>query len=164
MKCLNCNCEISVDSNFCEFCGSKVEKNSFCSNCGSKLEGNFCSNCGMKGLNDEVINSNVSSSLINDNSVDKKIILNVTRQKKAMGFAVPFTVHVDDIVVGKLKNGCTLSCDIKPGHHVVNIESVEKNTIQEIEVSENMSSVEIVCVAKIGFIAATAKLVDVIYK
>ncbi len=185
MKCLNCNNEINVNSNFCEFCGSKVEKNKqvnlFCTNCGSKIDGgNFCSKCGTKVSNNEMvndsnaINNNVSiNQEINNNSQqvvnqisngDKNIILNVIRQKKTMGFAVSFTVHVDDVIIGKLKNGSTISCNIKPGHHVVNIESVEKNTIQEIDVSENMSSVEIIVVAKMGFVAATAKLVDVVYK
>lgn len=177
MKCLNCSKEINDNSNFCEFCGSKVEKivpkSLFCTNCGNKLDGgNFCSCCGMKVSNNQIENevNNISNEnvitnnqVINNNS-DKNIILNVTRQKKTMGFAVSFTVHVDGVVIGKLKNGMTLTTNIKPGHHVVNIESVEKNTIQEIDVNENTNSVEIVVVAKMGIIAANASLVDVIYK
>ncbi len=152
MKCLNCQNEINDNSNFCEYCGKKVEKqvikSNYCVKCGNKLDGgNFCSNCGMK------VHSN-----------NKVITLNITRKKRTMGFAVPFTVHVDGIIIGKLKNGCTLSCNITLGKHQVNIESVEKNTIQEINVNENTNSVEIVVVAKLGFVAATAKLVDIIYK
>lgn len=167
MKCLNCFKEINDNSNFCEFCGTKVEKNKqvnlFCINCGNKIDGgNFCSSCGMKVSDNLVDDTNVIN---NDQQVENgDIILNVTRQKKTMGFAVPFTVHVDNVTIGKLKNGSTISCNIKPGHHVVNIESVEKNTIKEIDVDEFTNSVEIVVVAKMGFVAATAKLVDVIYK
>ena len=146
MRCLNCHNEINDNSKFCEYCGMKVEKGIFCSNCGKKIEsGNFCCNCGFK----------VNSS---------NIVLNVTRQKKALGFAVSFTVSVDGNIIGKLKNGETLSCNISPGKHVVNIESVEKNNIQEICVENDMSSVEIIVVAKMGIIAANAKLVDIIYK
>lgn len=195
MKCLNCNNEINDNSNFCEFCGYKVEKNIpknlFCTNCGNKLDGgNFCSSCGMK-VNDNQLSTSISdyqsSNISNDNvlvnelnienSIDneqaineandsnnKKIVLNVIREKKTMGFAVPFTVHVDGNVIGKLKNGCTISCNINQGKHVVNIESVEKNTIQEIIVNDNTNSVEIRVVAKMGFVAATAKIIDIIYK
>lgn len=178
MRCLNCSKEINDNSNFCEFCGNKVEKNiiknNFCTNCGNKLDGgNFCSCCGMRVSNNQIANEvnnigneNVinSKQVITNNDSDKNIILNVTRQKKAMGFAVSFTVHVDGVVIGKLKNGSTLTYNIKPGHHVVNIESVEKNTIQEIDVNESTNSVDIVVVAKMGIVAANAKLVDVIYK
>ena len=147
MKCLNCQNEINNNSNFCEYCGKKIEKNIFCSNCGSKIEsGNYCTNCGNK--------INISND----------IILNVTRQKKTLGFAVSFTVSVDGIVIGKLKNGETLSYNISPGKHVVNIESVEKNNIQEISVDNNINSVEIIVVAKMGVIAANAKLVEIVYK
>ena len=175
MKCLNCNNEISDNSNFCPVCGTKVEKNvsTYCINCGNKLDGgNFCSSCGTR-VNQNIIKNevnNINNDLVAENNINnqqvenKNIILNITRQKKTMGFAVPFTVHVDDVVIGKLKNGSTISYNIKPGHHVVNIESVEKNTIEEIDVTESMSSIEIIVVAKMGFIAATAKLVDVIYK
>lgn len=177
MKCIKCYKEINDNSNFCEYCGNKVEKNIniFCINCGNKLDGgNFCSSCGMKVSKSAIVNNyniNSNKEMNNNGEVvnetinnNKSIILNITRQKKNIGFAVPFTVHVDDVVIGKLKNDNTISCNIKPGHYVVNIESVEKNTIQEIDVNENMSSVEIIVVAKIGFVAATAKIVDVIYK
>ena len=143
----------------------------YCTNCGSKIVGgNFCIGCGTK-INsnqsiDEVINKDYKKMDKNEivNKEGKDIILNVTRKKKTMGFAVPFTVLVDGEKIGKLKNGMTVTCNIKPGHHTVNIESVEKNTIQEIDVDDSTNSVEIVVVAKMGFVAATAKLVDVIYK
>ena len=157
MKCLNCNNEINENSNFCEYCGTKIEKqiNNYCSNCGSLLNsGNFCSSCGTK------INNNLTIY----NQTTNNHLLTVTRQKKTLGFAVSFTVHVDGNIIGKLKNGESLSCSLNPGKHVVNIESVEKNTIEEIIINDNTNSVEIIVVAKMGIIAANAKIVDVIYK
>ena len=169
--CNGCGKKINESSNFCEFCGKKVENNIvnniFCTKCGSKLDGgNFCTACGAKidgTLVKNKDNKNIETKEI-VNKEGKNIILNVTRKEKILGFAVQFTVHVDENIIGKLKNGTTVTCNIKPGHHTVNIESFEKNTIQEIDVDENTNSVEIVVVAKMGIVAATAKLVDVIYK
>ena len=150
MKCLNCNKEINDNSNFCEYCGKRVERIIIiCSNCGAVLSGgNFCAQCG---------------SSVN-NITNHIITLTVTRIKKTMGFAVPFTVHVDGNIIGKLKNGSSIYCNVNIGKHVVNIESVEKNTIEEINVLESTNSIEIIVVAKMGFIAATAKIVNVKYK
>ena len=51
MKCLNCNKEINDNSNFCEYCGKRVEKeiinSNNCIHCGAVLMGgNFCVECG----------------------------------------------------------------------------------------------------------------------
>ena len=150
--------EESTGDIYCTKCGSKIVGGNFCIVCGTKINSNQSI--------DEVINKD-DKKIDKNEIIDKEgkdITLNVIRKKKTMGFAVPFTVLVDGEKIGKLKNGMTVTCNIKPGHHKVNIESVEKNTIQEIDVDENTNSVEIVVVAKMGIVAATAKLVDVIYK
>ena len=51
MLCNNCKREIENDSEFCEYCGKKVEKESeklFCTSCGKQIECNslFCKHCG----------------------------------------------------------------------------------------------------------------------
>lgn len=51
MLCRGCNREIENDSEFCEYCGKKVEeesKNLFCSSCGKPVENgfSFCKHCG----------------------------------------------------------------------------------------------------------------------
>lgn len=150
--------EESTGDIYCTKCGSKIVGGNFCIVCGTKINSNQSI--------DEVINKDYKKMDKNEiiDKEGKDITLNVTRKKKTMGFAVSFTVLVDGEKIGKLKNGMTVTCNIKPGHHKVNIESVEKNTIQEIDVDENTNSVEIVVVAKMGIVAATAKLVDVIYK
>ena len=51
MLCNGCNREIEDDSEFCEYCGKKVEKElkkMFCASCGKEVENNslFCKHCG----------------------------------------------------------------------------------------------------------------------
>lgn len=46
--CSNCNKNVDLMSNFCNFCGNSFQKIN-CGKCGSIIEkGNFCSNCGTK--------------------------------------------------------------------------------------------------------------------
>lgn len=48
--CLNCGHELSVDAQFCEKCGTKVEAEKVCSNCGYTFtnDANFCPKCGTR--------------------------------------------------------------------------------------------------------------------
>lgn len=51
-ECSNCHASVSIDSNFCKECGSKIESitSTFCKECGSQIEkgSKFCSKCGIK--------------------------------------------------------------------------------------------------------------------
>lgn len=120
-----------------------------CVNCGNELAmgATFCGECGAK----------VASS------DDKKVKVSIIRRKSILGFAVPFTVLVDDVNVGSLKNGGTVECNVTYGKHKVIIRAVEKDTIQEIDVNDTVNSVEIHTVAKMGLIAATVKVEEVKY-
>ena len=117
-----------------------------CSNCGKEVnKGSFCPECG--------------SSL----STGKMIELYVKRKKKIMGCAIPFPVYVDDVKIGDLKNGTTLKCEVCEGKHRVVLKCVEKEVVQEIDVTPTTSSVEVICHATIGLVAAVAKLDGVNY-
>ena len=118
-----------------------------CPTCNKLLDDNakFCGVCGTK---------------IEANS---NVVLTVSRTKKIMGFAIPFTIFVDNTELGKLKNGGKLTCNVGLGKHKVIFKCVEKNVEQEIEVTPSTNAVEVVCHAKIGLLAAVAKIDKVNY-
>ena len=117
----------------------------FCTNCGKQIEdnSNFCTGCGNK----------IQS--------DKLIPLTITREKKMVGVAISFTVYVDGKDVGKLKNDTSITCNVPVGKHQVIIKSFEKDTVQNIEVSESTNSVEIIITVKMGLISGKAGIKEV---
>ena len=118
-----------------------------CPTCNKLLDDNakFCGVCGTK------IEANANA------------VLTVTRTKKVMGFAIPFTIFVDNTELGSLKNGSSLTCNVGVGKHKVIFKCVEKNVEQEIEVTPSTNAVEVVCHAKMGLLAAVAKIDKVNY-
>lgn len=118
-----------------------------CTNCGKELSdaAKFCDGCGSKI----------------EQSDNRKVELKVVRDKSVLGIAIPFPTVVDDVEIGSLKNGKELCCMVPYGKHKVVFKAVEKNTEQELDIPENISKVEIHIKAKMGLLAATAKIVDV---
>lgn len=116
-----------------------------CQNCNKEFKDdkNFCPSCGTK-LGD--------------------YILKVTRKKKAMGFAIPFPIYVDDKKIGDIQNGKSITYNLTKGEHKVSINSVEKKLEQGIILDDNHKSVEIIFCAQMGLISANPKLVDIQYK
>ena len=123
---------------FCPNCGKEVNKGKFCPECGNSIE----------------INNN-------NNTGDVKII--VTRQKKIMGCAIPFSVYVDNAKIGSLANGKSLYCEVGEGTHTVIFRCVEKDVVQEVNVTSETNSVEVICKARMGLAAAVAKVLEVKY-
>lgn len=75
MKCVNCGQEIPDNSQFCGYCGTKVEpklsSKRFCPSCGKELKTNakFCTSCGAsvvtskeKIIDNSSVNLNVNYS------------------------------------------------------------------------------------------------------
>ena len=120
---------------FCSKCGKEVNKGKFCPECGNSIESN--------------------------NTGDVKLI--VTRKKKVMGFAIPFSVYVDNAKIGSLGNGKSLHCEVGEGTHTVMFKCVEKDVIQEVNVTHDTKSVEVTCQARMGLAAAVAQVLDVKY-
>jgi len=122
----------------------------YCLNCGCKVEldSKFCGKCGSPT---QLGNSNVTGKI------------NVIRENKVFGFAIPFDVYIDDSLLGKLKNGTTLSCDVPLGVHTIVFKSTEKDVIQEVTLNENQKEVTLEVVPKMGWIAAKPKIKNIKY-
>ena len=86
MKCVNCGQEIPDNSQFCGYCGTKVEpklsSKRFCTSCGKELKTNakFCTSCGAsvvtskeKIIDNSSVNLNVNYS--KDNIFSKSVVL-----------------------------------------------------------------------------------------
>ena len=115
-----------------------------CPNCKKEIEENknFCPSCGAKL---------------------GEYTLTVTRQKRTMGFAIPFPVYVDDIKIGDLSNGKSLKYSLTKGNHTVSIRSVEQDLDQGIILDEDHKSVEIIICLQMGIIAGKPKLINIKY-
>ena len=116
-----------------------------CSNCNNEVEDNknFCPKCG--------------------NKLGEYTLI-ITRQKKTMGFAIPFPIYVDNNKIGDSKNGSTITYNLTKGEHTVIIKSAERTFEQGIILDDEHKSVEIIFCAQMGLIAANPKLIDIIYK
>ena len=123
---------------FCPECGKELNKGKFCPECGTKIENKSSNNGNM-------------------------ITLTVTRKKRVIGCAIPFSVYVDDVKIGNLGNGKSLTCEVGEGVHTVMFKCVEKNVTQEVNVTSETNSVEVTCRATMGLAAAVAQVLDVKY-
>ena len=126
----------------------------FCTNCGNKLNtgDSFCTECGSK----------VSSSKSTNSGKTVKII--VTRKKRAIGCAIPFPVYIDGEKIGQLTNGISLEKEVTVGSHAVEFVCADGNIRQDVELTESHESVEVLCTARMGLIAARVSILEVIYK
>ena len=116
-----------------------------CKNCNKEVDENknFCPTCGTK-LGDYT--------------------LVVTRRKKAMGFLIPFPIYVDGQKIGDVKNGETISYNLKKGKHTVSINSVEKNMEKEFTLDDEHKCFEIIFSAQMGLVAARPNIHSFQYK
>ena len=123
----------------------------YCLKCAVKidLDAKFCPSCG------------APTPLSDDSKVGK---INVIRENKVFGFAISFSVYIDDSFIGELKNGTTLSTNIAVGPHRILFKSTEKDVIQDIALAEDKKEVDIYVVPKMGLIAAKPKVKEVTYK
>ena len=113
----------------------------YCLKCGVKLglDAKYCTSCGSP------------TSLSDETKIGK---INVIREKKVFGFAIPFTVYIDDTLLGKLTNGTTLSTNIGLGTHEIVLKSTEDDVVSEIILTEDKKEVNIYIIPKMGLIAA----------
>ena len=58
--------------------------------------------------------------------------LTLTRQKAVVGCAVAFKIYIDNVKVGKIKNGQTIVLNVSAGNHII---SVNKNNAVNIEIN-----------------------------
>ena len=158
--CENCGSEMNSDSLFCPECGTKVgstvveekkevKKNiAKCPKCDAELENDslFCTECGTKIEKDskktvsKKKEEKVEKTEKKENKKSESVhtaTLTVTRKKSIKGCAITFHVLLDGVKVGDLKNGTSISCEVKEGIHKVTISTVDKDTDQPIEVTKD---------------------------
>ena len=90
--------------------------------------------------------------------------LTIKRKKSLIGALISFPVLIDGKEIGLLKNNKSLTYSILPGKHTIIFKAVEKDIKEEIDVSENIKSVEINTTTKMGLITATIKIESVKYR
>lgn len=122
-----------------------------CLKCGIKLnlDAKFCPECGEP------------TPLTDDNKTGN---INIIREKKLFAFAIPFSVYIDDTLIGELKNGTTLSTNIAIGSHKLLLKSTEKDVIQDIILTEDKKEANIYIIPKMGLIAARPHIKEIVYK
>jgi hypothetical protein len=95
--------------------------------------------------------------------MSKEYVIKVTRLKKVFGFAIPFTLLVDDKEIGSLSNGKSFDCIVTEGMHKVTFKSTEKDVHVDVTLSEEHQKVEIIITAAMGIIAARPNIKEVKY-
>ena len=122
-----------------------------CLNCGCKIDlgVKFCPHCG------------APTKLSDENSTGKIILI---RDKKIMGFAIPFEVYIDDSKLGTLNNNTSLETKIPYGSHEIKLTSTEKDVIQNVNINENQKIAEIHIIPKMGLLAAKPYISKIDYK
>ncbi|MBR4830746.1 MAG: zinc ribbon domain-containing protein [Bacilli bacterium] len=123
----------------------------FCTNCGTKIEEGavFCTECGTK---------------VDQDTEVKTVKIKVIREKRTMGFAIPFPVYIDGEKVATLSNGAMVEVDSTSGHHLVEFVCADGNVKQEIDIPKDHECVEIKFRTCMGLIAASAKITSIEYK
>ncbi len=83
-----------------------------CSKCGNNnVEGaNFCTNCASPLNQPPAISANPQTGSIT-----------ITRPKKFLGCAVPYTVYIDGYLIGTVKNNQSVSFPVYYGNHNIRI-------------------------------------------
>lgn len=121
-----------------------------CLGCGCNLElgAKFCTHCGKE------------TGLSNTDNVGT---ITIVRESKMFGFAIPFSVYIDNIKLGTLNNGTTLSTKAVLCPHEVKFTSTEKDVIETIELTESKKEVVITIIPKMGLIAAKPYIKDIKY-
>ena len=121
-----------------------------CLNCGCKLDlgAKFCPHCGKE------------TPLNNENNIGK---ITIVREKKMLGFAIPFDVYIDDTKLGTLSNNSSLTTRSPLSMHEIKIISTEKDVIENIELSEDKKEVTITIIPKMGLISAKTYINEIKY-
>lgn len=122
----------------------------YCLGCGCKLDlgVKFCPHCGKE------------TSISGEGTTGK---ITIVRESKVFGFAISFDVYVDDSLLGKLKNGTTLSCPVAYGMHEIVLKSTEKDVVQSVVLNEGQKEVTVEIIPKMGLIAAKPVIKNIKY-
>lgn len=121
-----------------------------CLDCGRNIDlgSKFCPYCGKETL------------LNNENNIGK---ITVIREKKMLGFAIPFDVYIDNTKLGTLSNNSSLTTNVTLNRHEIKLVSTEKDVIENIELSENKKEVVLTIIPKMGLIAAKPYIKEIKY-
>ncbi len=124
----------------CKKCGSPIlENEQYCRNCGESvltLENQNNNVQQVNNINNSVVNgTNMQTNINNNISSTYKLIL---RRKKAFaGWAATFDIYIDNVLVGKVKNGQTIELEVSSGVHQI---SVNQNNPINITINGNTTA------------------------
>ena len=90
-----------------------------CKKCGNQILENeqYCRNCG-ESINVLDSQSNFSQPA---NNINSKYKLTIIRKKAFAGWAATFNIYIDNVLVGKIKNGQKIDLEITGGDHQISI-------------------------------------------
>lgn len=89
-------------------------------------------NNNMNGYQSQNMNNNMNgyqSQNMNDNYQNGTYKLILNRKKMYVASLVAFKIFIDNVMVGKIKNGQTLTLDVTPGQHEISINNKNPMTI-----------------------------------
>lgn len=107
----------------CKKCGNPIfENEQYCRNCGEPI--------------DELKNQDGNEQQTNNvnNDVYPKYKLTIIRKKTFVGWAAVFNIYIDNVLVGKVKNGQILELEVNGGNHQI---SINQNNPINIMIAEN---------------------------
>ena len=128
MFCTNCGKEIPNTSNFCKYCGNKVNKNT---NENTSLQ------------NQEQTNQQQSQ-------IPKTVKAIFHRIKKFTGSVMPLDIYIDKKLIGSLYNNATFEINIPCGTHSIILDMCGSTYEKQITFSEEYSTVYLDLEMKMG--------------
>ena len=163
--CVSCGKDLQDDAAFCPECGTKIEaqkeeSNRFCSDCGTKFEKGvkFCPKCGKPADGGARPIAPVAGPVQNYQqpmptpmyspasmaiqsgvgAVDGCATIEIIRDFRFYGLIVPFSVYVDDVEIGKVKNNNHATFNVPVGRHKL---MVKENNIGPQSIAEMFNGV-----------------------
>ncbi|MBQ9012267.1 MAG: hypothetical protein IJ105_03800 [Bacilli bacterium] len=112
------------------------EENVTNENITSETNDNLSNQMPINGVNQNNDINSINNQSIN-NEIPQKYKLTLTRKKSFVGGMVGFDIYIDNVKVGKIKNGKTVELEITGGEHII---SIHKNNPVSINITKDTTA------------------------
>lgn len=132
MNCKKCGSQILENEQYCRNCGEPINTLENQNNYNQQL--NNINNSNSLNIQPNVVQSEEQVNYTNINNNIVKYKLTIIRKKAFAGWLDKFNIYIDNVLVGKVKNGQTIELEVNSGNHQI---SINQNNPVNITITEN---------------------------